>query len=403
MLDVSKDIIPLHGENAVVEKIKCHIKDRINMSEPKFSWELLAGRSHSINASDYQAGFKKLCRSPFVSTFAYITMDQFEPRAELFFKELAKAEILRDPKDKYSGNVKVMSQENYNKGWDLIQTKINIENPDQMDMEFITKSDFEKYVLVTPYSAQWRFKNLPFLYIEGCMINNFEWTWANLQKYLDDKNRREKRTITGNYEGRDESEIEKDRKLIWIHLFSDHQLEEFKKLLYQYFGYRHGLKNIEQIIIETEESRAEFGKILYEVAQQHGFEYDHDLDKREDIKRFLKNIDVYMRKLCPRTFDVLKHIPYYWLLMSKQDLSTMALFLQNERPETFVGTPYLKESMLKIFLREIHSGSCDHELIQRQKEAISEAIYADVEYQHLNLDNIFSTGNPYLVLYNKHP
>jgi hypothetical protein len=81
----------------------------------------------------------------------------------------------------------------------------------------------------------------------------------------------------------------------------------------------------------------------------------------------------------------------------------MALFLQNERPETFVGTPYLKESMLKIFLREIHSGSYDHELNQQQKEAISEAIYADVEYQHLNLDNIFSTGNPYLVLYNKHP
>jgi hypothetical protein len=374
------------------------------MSEPKFSWELLAGRNHSINASDYQAGFKKLCRSPFVSTFAYITMDQFEPRAELFFKELAKAEILRDPKDKYSGNVKVMSQENYNKGWDLIQTKINIEKPDQMDIEFITKADFEKYVLVTKYHEQYRFKLLPIIYIESCMEMNFKWTWSNLQKYLNDKNRREKRTKDDGRESRDESEIEKDRKLEWIHLFSDDQLHESKTLLYKWFPWGSRIRRHDDLIIENVEAREEFGKILYEVAQQHGFEYDHDLDKREDIKRFLSYINGYMSKLCPQTFSVLKDIPYYWLLMSKQDLSTMAFCFEDQNiPDRFHGTSHLKEMMLKIFLNEINSDRHDHELTPQKKEAISEAIYADVEYQHLNLDNVFTNSNPYLVLYNTHP
>jgi hypothetical protein len=236
------------------------------------------------------------------------------------------------------------------------------------------------------------------------MINNFKWTWANLEKYLDEKNRREERTKNGNYEGRDESEIEKDRKLIWVHLFSNDQLEEFKKLLYKYFSYRGGLKNFDQIIIETEESRKEFGKIIYEVAQQHGFECDEEMDKSEAIARFLAYIDGYMSKLCPQTFNVLKDIPYYWLLMSKQDLAQMALIFQGQNiPNHFHGTSYLKEMMLKIFLKEINSDRHDHELSQRQKEAISEAIYMDVQHQNLDFDNIFYTGNPYLVLYNTHP
>jgi hypothetical protein len=249
-----------------------------------------------------------------------------------------------------------------------------------------------------------RFRYLALCHTEQCIINNFKWTWANIEKYLDEKNRREKRTKDGNYEGRDESEIEKDRKLIWVHLFSETQLEDFKNLIYKYFRYRHGLKHLDQIIIETEESRAKFGKIIYEVAHQHGFEYDEEMDKREDITRFLAYIDGYMSKLCPQTFSVLKDIPYYWLLMSKQDLAQMALIFQGQNiPNHFHGTSYLKEMMLKIFLKEINSDRHDHELSQRQKEAISEAIYLDVQYQNLIFDNIFSTGNPYLVLYNTHP
>jgi hypothetical protein len=249
-----------------------------------------------------------------------------------------------------------------------------------------------------------RFRDLMLSHTEQCIINNFKWTWANLQKYLDEKNRREERTKNGNYECRDESEIEKDRKLIWVHLFSDHQLEEFKKLLYKYFRYSTGLKYWDQIIIETEESRAEFGKIIYEVAQQHGFEYDEEMDKREDVTQFLSNINGYMSILCRQTFSVLKDIPYYWLLMSKQDLSTMALlFVEQNIPRYFHGTNYLKEMILKIFLKEINSDRHDHELSQLQKDAISEAIFRDAQDQNLNFDNIFSTGNPYLVLYNTHP
>jgi len=381
------------------------------MSELKFSWELLAGRNHSINASDYQAGFKKLCRNPFDPTFAYITMDQFEPRAELFFKELAKAEILRDPKDKYSGNVNVMSQENYNKGWDLIQTKINIENPDQMDMEFITKSDFEKYVLVTKYHEQYRYKSLPFVHIEHCMSMNFAWTWSTLEKYLNDKNRIEQRTRYGAHNGRDESEIEKDMKLLWIHLFSDDQLEESKKLLYKWFSRGSRLRYYEDLIIENVEAREEFGKILYEVARQHGFEYDAEMDEIKNITRFLYYINGYMSKLCPQTFSVLKDIPYYWLLLSKADLSTMAFWFQDQNiPDSFHGTNHLKEMILKIFLNEINSDRHDHELTQKEKDGISEAILNDAAEQDLNFDHIIlnfgdinTKSNPYLVLYNTHP
>ena len=253
-------------------------------------------------------------------------------------------------------------------------------------------------------SWELRFRKLALCSTEQCIINNFQWTWANLEKYLDEKNRREKRTKAGNYEARNESEIDKDRKLIWVHLFSDYQLEEFKDLLHKYFSYGHGLKHPGQMIIETEESRSEFGKIIYEVAQQHGFEYDEEMDKRKDITRFLHYKAGYISKLCPQTFSVLKDIPYYWLLMSKQDLSTMAFCFEDQNiPDRFHGTSHLKEMILKIFLNEINSDRHDHELTPQKKEAISEAIFRDVQGQNLNFDNIFTNSNPYLVLYNTHP
>jgi hypothetical protein len=59
--------------------------------------------------------------------------------------------------------------------------------------------------------------------------------------------------------------------------------------------------------------------------------------------------------------------------------------------------------MLKIFLNEINSDRHDHELTPQKKEAISEAIFRDVQGQNLNFDNIFTNSNPYLVLYNTHP
>ena len=187
-------------------------------------------------------------------------------------------------------------------------------------------------------------------------------------------------------------------------LFSDYQLEEFKDLLHKYFSYGHGLKHPGQMIIETEESRSEFGKIIYEVAQQHGFEYDEEMDKRKDITRFLHYKAGYISKLCPQTFSVLKDIPYYWLLMSKQDLSTMAFCFEDQNiPDRFHGTSHLKEMILKIFLNEINSDRHDHELTPQKKEAISEAIFRDVQGQNLNFDNIFTNSNPYLVLYNTHP
>ena len=134
------------------------------------------------------------------------------------------------------------------------------------------------------------------------------------------------------------------------------------------------------------------------------------MDKRKDIARFLGYINGYMSKLCPETFNVLKDIPYYWLLMSRKDLSTMAnLFQYQKMPDLFVGTKYLKENMLNIFLKEINSDRRNddydvfHELSELQKEAISAAICSDVQNQDLNIDNVFATGNPYLVLYNTHP
>lgn len=243
-----------------------------------------------------------------------------------------------------------------------------------------------------------KFRDLMVTHTEACIINNFKWTWANLQKYLDEKNRREKRTKEGNYEARDEFELEKDKKLIWVHLFSDHQLEEFKKLLNKYFRYGTSLKYWDQIIIETEESREEFGKIIYEVAQQHGFEYDQEIDK------FLNLINGYMSKLCPQTFSVLTQIPSYWSLLSYEDLSQLAYYFNfQELPYEFLGTREIKETILKIFLKEINSDRHDHELSQGQKDAISEAIFRDVQGQNLNFDNIFTNSNPYLVLYNTHP
>ena len=253
-------------------------------------------------------------------------------------------------------------------------------------------------------SWELRFRNLALCHTEECIRNNFKWTWANLEKYLDEKNRREERTKNGNYEACDESHLEKDRKLIWVHLFSDDQLEEFKNLIYKYFSYKHGLKYLDQIIIETEESRSEFGKILYEVAQKHCFQYNEEMDTRKDITRFLSYINGYMSKLCPQTFKVLKDIPYYWLLMSKEDLSTMAFVFENQNiPDHFHGTGYLKEMMLKIFLNEIKSDRHDHELTQQKKDAILEAILTDVQEQNLIFENIFTNSNPYLVLYNTHP
>lgn len=244
-----------------------------------------------------------------------------------------------------------------------------------------------------------RFRDLTLSHTEACIMNNFKWTWANLRKYLDEKNRREERTKKGNYQA-----PEQDKELLWANLFSDHQLEEFKNLLYKYFSRRAGLKFWDEIIIETEASRKEFGKIIYEVAQQHGFGYDEEMDKRKDITRFLTYINGYMSVLCPETFNVLKDIPYYWLLMSKQDLAHMALIFQEQNiPDDFHGSPYLKEMTLKIYFKEINSDRHDHELSQRQKEAISQAIYMDVQSQNLDFDSLFSAANPYLVLYKTHP
>jgi hypothetical protein len=376
------------------------------MSEPKFSWELLAGHKNTIDMNDYEKGFEILSKRSVVSAFPYMTSDQFEPKAELFFKKIATQQVLRDHRDKYSGNMDVISKEDYINGWNYIQTEINRENPHRMDMKSITKADFEKYVLVTKYYEQYRFKLLPIVQMEYCMKNNFIWTWSKLNKYLECRDKIEGRTEYSNYEGRYVSEIEKNRKISWHHLFSDEQLDELKNLIIKYFRRGTQFVSFEQIFIEDANVRKEFGKIIYDVARQNGFEYDEEMDENADLAQFLPNIDRYMHKLCPQTFNVLKTIPDYWLLISKQELSEMAItFKYQVSPDLFIGTNYLKEKYLKMFLDQINSGNHDHELSREDKEAISVAIYTDVEQQSLNIDHVlgFSTSNPYLVWYTTHP
>jgi hypothetical protein len=285
----------------------------------QFCWNLLAGDAETIKRDQYEHGFHKLAKKKNENGQKYLEIEDFEPRAELFFKEIRS---LRVNNEQETIDRLFVFEEEYKRGWDLIQEKVQ-----GKDHEFdsLQKAEYEKHILVTPYHLQMRFKKIHFLQIEALMEINFVWFWVQLQHYLEVRNKKERRTINGNYNCRGISELASNMQIFWHHLFSDAAFERLDTLIRENF--RRGSFPSDIIIAKIYSSerreavRQECEPILKAVAEEFSFNYDPELDRDDNFRKFVPKINRCMQAICPATQSLLHgKLEYYWLLLPKANL-----------------------------------------------------------------------------------
>ena len=183
---------------------------------------------------------------------------------------------------------------------------------------------------------------------------NFVWFWVQLQHYLEVRNKKESRTIHGNYDCREISELASNMQIMWHHLFSDAAFERLDKLIRASF--RRGSYPNDIIIAQifSPESREAVRQgcepILEAVAKEFSFNYDPKLDRDDNFRQFEPKINLCMHAICPATATLLReNFKYYWLLLPKANLlEFMRAWLDFERHKLYTQErcPFTKDFLL---------------------------------------------------------